>query len=181
MLAIWYGVAPEVADDFDAWMTREHMPERLAVPGFRHGRRYRELHRDRYLTLYDLDDVDVLTSPAYRDRAADPTPWTERMLPQFRDLVRVGYRVVASFGAGFGGTIATLPLPEELDAAAERVVADEPRLAAVRVLAAVEGPERLALVEGLDAAAVDAAAGALGGTGASHYRLIHALSNDHGG
>lgn len=39
-LAIWNGIAPEAEREFDRWHTYEHIPERMALPGFLRGRRY---------------------------------------------------------------------------------------------------------------------------------------------
>ncbi len=40
LLAIWNGIAEEAEADFLAWHVREHIPERVAVPGFLRARRY---------------------------------------------------------------------------------------------------------------------------------------------
>jgi hypothetical protein len=39
-VAIWNGIAPEGREEFYEWHNREHMPERVGIPGFRRGRRY---------------------------------------------------------------------------------------------------------------------------------------------
>jgi len=39
-VCIWHDLLPEARDDFDQWHNREHMPERVGIPGFRRGRRY---------------------------------------------------------------------------------------------------------------------------------------------
>ena len=53
---------------FNAWYDDEHVPNRLATPGFRTATRYKAADSEypRYLALYDLDSVAVLESPAYR-------------------------------------------------------------------------------------------------------------------
>jgi hypothetical protein len=33
-LIIWHDVKPEAESDYLRWHTREHMPERLGIPGF---------------------------------------------------------------------------------------------------------------------------------------------------
>ncbi len=33
-VAMWWDIAPEVRAEWEDWHTREHMPERLAIPGF---------------------------------------------------------------------------------------------------------------------------------------------------
>jgi hypothetical protein len=40
VLAIWNDVAPEAEAEFNAWYLEQHLPERLAVPGFRRARRW---------------------------------------------------------------------------------------------------------------------------------------------
>lgn len=40
VLAIWNGIAPEAEAEFVAWHVREHIPERVGLPGFLRGRRY---------------------------------------------------------------------------------------------------------------------------------------------
>ena len=39
-LAMWHDIAEAGDAEYNAWHTRQHMPERLGVPGFRVGRRY---------------------------------------------------------------------------------------------------------------------------------------------
>jgi hypothetical protein len=34
LLAVWADVDPEVEAEFNEWYDKEHVPERLAVPGF---------------------------------------------------------------------------------------------------------------------------------------------------
>ena len=40
ILAVWNDCAPEGLAHFERWYNREHLQERVAVPGFRRGRRY---------------------------------------------------------------------------------------------------------------------------------------------
>ena len=40
-IAIWNGISDEGRADFYAWHLSEHMPERVGIPGFLRGRRYR--------------------------------------------------------------------------------------------------------------------------------------------
>jgi hypothetical protein len=66
----------ELHEPFSAWCDTHHL-EQLAVPGFRRVRRFsvvRSLVDDppRYLTIYDLDHLEVLDGPdyaAYRERS----------------------------------------------------------------------------------------------------------------
>ncbi len=111
VLAIWHGIAPEAEAELIRWHDTEHIPERVGVPGFLRGRRYRHALRPReYLDLYELESVEVARSAPYLARLDHPTPWTRRVLPHFRDTFRIGCRVLASVGRGQGGAAVTLRL-----------------------------------------------------------------------
>jgi len=110
LVAIWHDVAPEGLREFHEWHHREHMPERLAIPDFRRGRRYlREAGAGQdYFNLYEVDDFDVLVGPDYLARLNAPTEWTRRAVAHFRNVTRGLCRVAGSSGLGQGGVMATL-------------------------------------------------------------------------
>jgi hypothetical protein len=96
-LGIWMDVEAAGLDDFNAWYRRQHLPERLSVPGFLRGRRYESAGSGpRYFTLYETADAGVLSSAAYLERLDAPTDWTRRALPLVRRMVRSAYRRVAA-------------------------------------------------------------------------------------
>jgi hypothetical protein len=114
VLAIWNDIAPGGDDEFIHWHTREHIPERVGVPGFLRGRRYVAVSGSpRYFTLYETESVETLSGGAYAARLNDPTPWTRRSLPLFRNTKRTACRVSASVGVGVGGALATLDFGPE--------------------------------------------------------------------
>lgn len=87
----------------DDWHTHEHLPERLSIPGFLRGTRWVALQaQPRYLVLYEVRQLDVLTSVAYLDRLNHPTPWTSRTMPHYRGMTRGLCSVHASHGFGMG-------------------------------------------------------------------------------
>jgi hypothetical protein len=112
LLALWHDIEPACRDDYMEWHTREHMPERLSIPGFTIGKRLinHDLGRHRYATIYGGEDIDVFRSPAYLERLNDPTDWSLRVQPAFRNFLRVACIRLASRGAGDGGAIATVRL-----------------------------------------------------------------------
>jgi hypothetical protein len=68
LLAAFMNPPPDEAA-FNAWYDEEHVPLRLAVPGFLNGRRYRAHDAAeqlaKYLALYDLESLEVLQTRAY--------------------------------------------------------------------------------------------------------------------
>jgi hypothetical protein len=111
VLGFWHNLAPGADAEFTAWHTREHVPERVGVPGFLRGRRYVAVAgAPRYFNLYETESLATLSGPDYVARLNDPTPWTRRVLPLFRDSKRTACRVVASRSVGIAGFMATLDL-----------------------------------------------------------------------
>jgi len=125
-LVNWGGVVAAQEADYNMWHSREHMPERLAVPGFRRGRRGLGIEGtpedQKYFMMYETVDAEVFVSPAYLARLNDPTPWTRRILSAYIMPSRTICRVLASEGCGAGGWLATLQIATE-DRAAFRAFA----------------------------------------------------------
>jgi hypothetical protein len=74
---------PAMEEEFNAWYDEEHLPERLAIPGFRSARRWVAdiaPGEGKYLATYELDAPDVLQSAAYLARFHNQTPWSKRCL-----------------------------------------------------------------------------------------------------
>jgi hypothetical protein len=109
VVAIWNGIRPEARQDFYAWHSREHMLERVTIPGFRRGRRLiAEIGQPEWFTLYEVDRPETLSGEAYLARLNAPTEWTRQVVPSFTDVTRSLCRVVLSRGLGVGGYMATL-------------------------------------------------------------------------
>jgi hypothetical protein len=106
VLAIWNGIDAAAEADFVRWHIKEHIPERVGLPGFRRGRRYVAVEgTPKYFNFYETDGVETLTSESYIARLNAPTPWTRQVVAQFRDTIRTVCRVVASSGIGQGAWI----------------------------------------------------------------------------
>jgi hypothetical protein len=100
ILAIWNDCAPEGYEHFERWYNREHLMERVGVPGFRFGRRFEVVSGGdrRFFAFYEVDSPSVLTSPAYMQRLENPTPWTQQSMQSFRGMVRTVCDVKAAAG-----------------------------------------------------------------------------------
>lgn len=92
MLVLWVTVAADDEEEFNRWYDEEHIPELLAIPGFRSARRLRnsdEPHN--YLTIYELESVEVLESDAFlawKSQAASSQQMLERMVSVSRGVFR---------------------------------------------------------------------------------------------
>lgn len=114
-MVLGFDIVPESMAEHDDWHTHEHMPERLGVPGFLRGSRWRAVRGSPdYLVLYEVATLEVLTSPAYLQRLNHPTPWTTRMMPAYRNMSRGLCAVRSSHGHGLGGhaLVLRLQVPE---------------------------------------------------------------------
>ncbi len=111
ILAFWADIEPAGEADFNDWHTREHMPERVSVPGFLRGRRYvAVMGGPKYFMMYETESLETLASPAYVERLNSPTPWTRKCLALFRNSNRTACRTTISLGRGIGGAMATIRL-----------------------------------------------------------------------
>jgi hypothetical protein len=108
---VWNDVAEQGRDQFYEWHDKEHIPERLAIPGFRRGRRYvKPGHSPEWLTLYEADDLGVVVSPEYLERLNSPTSGTVKTLQYFQNTSRAVCRVVYSVGSSSGGHVLAMRL-----------------------------------------------------------------------
>jgi len=144
VLAIWNGIAASAEDEFVDWHVREHIPERVGLPGFLRGRRYVAVDGfPKYFNFYETAGPGVLSSDAYQARLNAPTEWTRRVVTHFTDTSRTACEVAASFGRGEGALIDTIRLSASNDpttfkaAVAEKIlrpVAGEPGIVGAYLL-----------------------------------------------
>ncbi|MDH5538727.1 MAG: hypothetical protein OEY03_04915 [Rhizobacter sp.] len=99
-----FDIVEQAQREHDDWHSHEHLPERLAIPGFVRGSRWRALAGGQsYFVMYEVESLGVLASPAYVDRLNHPSPWTAKMMPSYRGMRRGLCDVVARAGHGLGG------------------------------------------------------------------------------
>jgi len=199
---VWNDIAPEGRDEFFEWHARQHMPERINLPGFNRGRRCIAVDASvEFLTLYEVDDAATLYSEIYRTRLANPTTWSLAVMPHFRNNVRGGCRVVFTEGPTQGGFVLTLRMtaesharPRLVEALASGIlprVLDEPRVTGAHLLVndpALSGgqvgqrqgrfitqPDVVVLIEGSTSSGVAEAASAW----CADDRLVECGANPH--
>ena len=127
ILAIFNNVAPGRDDDFNNWFQGEHLPERLAVPGFLYGRRHQALSgSSAYFNFYVTESLEVLTSKAYLDRLNDPTPRSRITMTQiFKDMCRTVCRREVRVGNARGGMTAVARFEKPQDVAKLKTMLEE--------------------------------------------------------
>jgi len=114
-LAMWWDMAADQRAEFEHWHSHEHFPERLALPGFLRASRWQAVDGgEGFFILYELQAHAALSSPEYLARLNAPTPWSTRLMPHHRNMVRCQTRVMHSHGAGVARHALTLRLsPQE--------------------------------------------------------------------
>jgi hypothetical protein len=104
-MLLLFDVAEAMHVEHDDWHTHEHMPERLGLPGFLRGSRWvSRTAGQRYCVLYEVADLGVLDSAAYRARLEAPTPWATKMMGFYRGMRRTLCERGAASGSALGGT-----------------------------------------------------------------------------
>ncbi|HSD32299.1 MAG TPA: hypothetical protein VLB49_10340 [Gemmatimonadales bacterium] len=84
------GMGQAAEDEFNDWYDTEHLPERKRVPGFLVCERWiGATDRRVSVATYDLEDVQVLKSPAYLAIGGENlSPWSKRVTSRVERLMR---------------------------------------------------------------------------------------------
>ncbi|MCV9939448.1 hypothetical protein OIU35_24120 [Boseaceae bacterium BT-24-1] len=106
-------VVAEQREAYERWHGGHHVPQRLTVPGILRATRYRTGGGSpEYLTVYDLADIAVLASPAYRLLAEQPDAVTQAMRPYLRNPLRLACRALVGADCLHGGFLIMLRMPD---------------------------------------------------------------------
>ena len=139
LLCIWTDIDPAHEVDFNRWYDREHMQERVAIPGFQSARRFAATQPcpRPYLALYYTDSLEVFRSPAYARAFANQTPWSLENFKRMRGTQRRVGRLSTEAGQGEGGGeggaahVEIMPQPDEsrgqIGVADQRIADPQPR------------------------------------------------------
>ena len=93
LLAIWANIDPENWLEYQQWHNCQHIPERVAIEGFRIGRRYRSAaDPSRFMMFYETQSPESLRGADYLHSLGNPTAWTKKSLAWFRHGARSVYR-----------------------------------------------------------------------------------------
>jgi hypothetical protein len=98
-LAMWWDMAPAMKQEFEDWHSHEHFPERLGIPGFRRSSRWTNAQGgEGVFVCYELESYAVLSSQPYLERLNAPSPWSVKLMPHHRHMVRSQSQVLESRG-----------------------------------------------------------------------------------
>ncbi len=87
LLVVQIEVEPDYANELNDWYEKEHIPERLAMPGFRSAKRYVNSEgAPAYLAIYDLEYPEAATNSTYMSQA--PSEWMQRLRPHWTSVSR---------------------------------------------------------------------------------------------
>jgi hypothetical protein len=107
--------------EFHAWYETDHVPARMALPGFQGARRFRALDGEpAYLAVYELDDLDALQTEGYLQLKAAPSALTDRMLGLVSGFTRFTCEQIADMGSPARGdylSVVAFAVPDEFTAA----------------------------------------------------------------
>jgi len=187
-VAMWWDVAPEMQAEWEHWHSSEHMPERLAIPGFLRGTRWIALSGEAsYFVLYEVASLETITGAAYLERLNHPTPWSRKMMPYHRNMVRSLCLVREGWGGGVAQALATIRLSPTSDSTrlprgpgltSAHLLQSQPMPGTPTTEQKIRGgdatADRVLLVSGYDAEAVTKHATAEGIVG--FYRPAYSLS-----
>ncbi|MEM5500376.1 hypothetical protein WNY59_02105 [Ahrensia kielensis] len=117
-LFVWSDIDSDYEADFNLWYDREHMEERVRIPGFTGARRYRAISGSarRYLALYRATSLTDFTSEAYRKAFTKQTQWSITNFGRMSNTRRRVMHVAQEGGFGWGGALVLIELvPEAID------------------------------------------------------------------
>lgn len=119
-------VVSEQREAYESWHGGHHVPQRLTVPGILRATRYQTSGGSpEYLTLYDLADIAVLASPAYRRLAEQPDAVTQAMRTHLRDPLRLACCALVGADCPHGEVLIMLRMPDASVARAAEWLATE--------------------------------------------------------
>jgi hypothetical protein len=114
MLAVYTEVKPRHERDLNEWYNREHIDERINLPGFHRARRYVSVKGSpKYLATYECDSAEDLATPGYLHLLANQTPWSQSVTGRFTHFTRMTLRLQLDLTHGDGGALTTVRFAPE--------------------------------------------------------------------
>jgi hypothetical protein len=114
MLITYTEVRQRDERDFNEWYNREHIDERVALPGFVRARRYVAVsekmqgHEPKYFATYECSRVGDLATPGYLRLLAKQTAWSQRVMARFTRFHRLTLTIRLDLTHGAGGAVTSV-------------------------------------------------------------------------
>ena len=112
VLVNWGGIVEAKEIEYNEWHTKEHMPERLSLPGFLRGLRAVGIPgtdlNHKYFMMYEAERKEVFISRKYLERLNNPTEWTKEILSNYLSPSRTVCSVISSKSIGLGCYFSTV-------------------------------------------------------------------------
>jgi len=112
VLVNWGGILENKEIEYNEWHSKEHMPERISLPGFLRGLRAVGIPgtdiNHKYFMMYEAETKEVFTSRKYLERLNNPTEWTKAILSNYLSPSRTICSIISSKSIGLGGYLATI-------------------------------------------------------------------------
>ncbi len=115
---MWTEIPEAVAYDLNEWYDREHVKNRVDVPGYIWGKRYKAVHGGpSHMAVYATEGPHVQAGDGFLEVVANPTPGESEFAPHFYNSIRMMCDVTASVGDPEGGVAGFLTLTPRAGAA----------------------------------------------------------------
>ena len=112
VLVNWGGIVEDKEIEYNEWHSKEHMPERISLPGFLRGLRAVGIPgtdlNHKYFMMYEAERKEVFTSRKYLERLNNPTEWTKEILSNYLSPSRTICSVISTKSIGVGGYLSTI-------------------------------------------------------------------------
>jgi len=99
VLVVTMEVDPANEAEFNKWYNEQHLPERMAIPGYVSARRFKLAGDNnnnalQYLCVWEMEDGSPLQSEMYKDQNAHPTELSLRVSETIKARTRGLYHQV---------------------------------------------------------------------------------------
>ena len=112
VLVNWGGIVKSKEKEYNEWHSKEHMPERISLPGFLRGLRAVGISgtdlNHKYFMMYEAEQKEVFVSTKYLERLNNPTEWTKEILSNYLSPSRTICSVISSKSIGIGTFLSTI-------------------------------------------------------------------------
>ncbi|NQW08358.1 MAG: hypothetical protein HQ481_00555 [Alphaproteobacteria bacterium] len=106
MLLTFTEVADVDEEEFNEWYNREHIDERVFMPGFKRARRYLAADTQtkvKYFASYETEKVTDLSDPEYMKLLGDQSPWSKKVMATFTYFDRLTLTCTVDLCHGVAG------------------------------------------------------------------------------